>query len=106
MGKGYGYEIYQVYMDLFPKVTMRSVYYQLRKGVTLGEFEIESVKTEKGNYSWGPEAEKIYYKLGKNAKAKIEDRIKSYFSDDRQTAQAAEQPHKEQPSKEQPKSDV
>jgi hypothetical protein len=80
MGKGYGYEIYQAYVDLFPKVTMRSIYYQLRKGAALGEFEIESVKTEKGDYSWGPEAEKTYYKLGKNAKAKIDERIKEYFS--------------------------
>jgi hypothetical protein len=80
MGKGYGYEIYQAYVDIFPKVTMRSVYYQLRKGVSLGEFEIESVKTEKGDYSWGPDAEKIYYKLGKNGKPKIDERIKEYFS--------------------------
>jgi len=100
MGRGYGYEIYQAYMDLFPKVTMRSVYYQLRKGVALGEFEIESVRTEKGDYSWGPEAEKIYYKLGKNAKAQIEDRVKTYFLNAGQAAQAAEPLPKEPLSKE------
>jgi len=79
MGRGYGYEVYQAYVDIFPKVTMRSVYYQLRKGVDLGELEIESVKVEKGDYSWGADAEKTYYKLGKNAQPKGEQRIKEYL---------------------------
>lgn len=86
MGKGYGYEIYRAYVDIFPKVTMRSVYYQLRKGVALSELEIESVKTEKGDYSWGPDAEKTYYMLGKNAKPKGEERIKSYLEQKKQEA--------------------
>lgn len=79
MKKGYGYEIYRAYVDIFPKVTMRSVYYQLRKGVDLGEFEIESVKTEKGDYSWGADAEKTYYMLGKNSKPRGEERIRLYL---------------------------
>jgi len=32
MKQGYGYEIYKVYVAIFPKVTMRSIYYHLRKG--------------------------------------------------------------------------
>lgn len=77
--KGYGYDIYKVYRAVFPKITIRSVYYQLRKGVQLGEFKVERVSKEKGNYSWGSEAEKIYYELGPDAKPKIEKRIKEYL---------------------------
>ncbi len=79
LGKGYGYDIYKIYRDLFPKVTMRSIYYHLRKGVSLGEFKVAKVEKVKGDYSWGPEAEKIYYELGDKAKPKIDERVKQYF---------------------------
>lgn len=79
LGKSYGYDIYKVYRTVLPKITMRSVYYQLRKGVELGEFRIERVSKEKGNYSWGSEAEKVYYKLGPNAKPRGDKRIKEYL---------------------------
>jgi hypothetical protein len=77
--KAYGYDLYRDYCELFPKVTMRLIYYHLRKGSALKEFELETVKLEKGNYSWGGEAEKKYYKLGPKANPKIDKRIKSYF---------------------------
>ena len=67
LGKGYGYNIYKHYIEIFPKVTMRSIYYHLKKGVELGEFKIEKIENEKGDYSWGEMAEKIYYVLGDNA---------------------------------------
>ena len=76
---GYGYDLYRVYLALFPKVTLRSIYYHLRKGIELGEFEIEKIEKEKGNYSWGETAEKIYYKLGKSAGPKGDERIKKYI---------------------------
>ena len=79
LGKGYGYDIYKIYVDVFPKVTMRSIYYHLRKGVDLGVFEIENITMERGDYSWGESAQKIYYKLGKDAKPKGEERIKKYL---------------------------
>ena len=79
LGKSYGYDIYKVYRAVFPKITMRSVYYQLRKGVELGEFKVERVSKEKGNYSWGSEAEKTYYKLGPNAKPRGDKRIREYL---------------------------
>ena len=41
---------------------------------------LESVKLEKGDYSWGEAAEKKYYKLGANAKPKGEKRVKDYFA--------------------------
>ena len=79
MKKGYGYDIYKMYVKLFPKVTMRSIYYHLRKGVSLGEIRIENVQVEKGEYSWGGEVEKTYYSLGKNAMPKEQERIREFF---------------------------
>ena len=76
--KAYGYEIYKHYVAIFPKVTLRSIYYHLKKGVSLGEFMVNKIEKEKGDYSWGSEAEKIYYSLGANAKPAGNDRVKSY----------------------------
>ena len=58
---------------------MRSIYYHLKKGLALEEFKIDQIKQEKGDYSWGATAEKIYYALGKNAKPKIDERVKRYL---------------------------
>ena len=77
--EGYGYDIYKIYINVFPKVTMRSVYYHLKKGVELGEFKVKRIKAEKGEYSWGGEAEKTYYCLGSNAKPKMNKRVKEYL---------------------------
>ena len=79
MKQGYGYEIYKVYIAIFPKVTMRSIYYHLKKGTALGEFKVDKIEKEKGNYSWGGEAEKIYYALGDNAKPTGNEKAKEYF---------------------------
>ncbi|MBL7051204.1 hypothetical protein ISS04_03515 [Candidatus Woesearchaeota archaeon] len=79
MGNGYGYDIYKIYMDIFPKVTMRSIYYHLRKGLELGEFKIHKAGNEKGDYSWGSEAEKVYYSLGNGAKPFGKENVKEYF---------------------------
>lgn len=74
--QGYGYDIYRIYKEVFPAVTLRSIYYHLRKGVQLEEFKIQKVKQEKGDYSWGKSAEKIYYILGPNAKPTALDNVK------------------------------
>jgi hypothetical protein len=58
---------------------MRSIYYHLRKGVDLNEFKVSKVEKEKGEYSWGPEAEKIYYSLENNAKPVGNEKAKEYF---------------------------
>lgn len=79
MKQGYGYEIYKAYIAIFPKVTMRSIYYHLKKGTALGEFKVDKIEKEKGNYSWGGEAEKIYYVLGDNAKPTGNEKAKEYF---------------------------
>ena len=79
LGKAYGYEIYKVYREIFPKVTLRVMYYHLAKGVNLGEFRKNKVIVESGEYSWGTSAEKIYYTLGKNAAPKGDARVKDFF---------------------------
>ena len=78
--KAYGYEIYKIYTAIFPKVTLRSIYYHLKKGVDLGEFQVNKIEKEKGDYSWGGEAEKIYYALGPNAKPQIDLKVEEYLS--------------------------
>lgn len=79
MKKAYGYELYKAYVRIFPKVTLRVIYYHLKKGIALGEFIVSTIEKEKGNYSWGSEAEKIYYGLGPNAKPTLNERVKEYF---------------------------
>ena len=78
-GQAYGYDLYKDYCALFPPVTLRVIYYHLKKGVALNEFKLEIIKMEKGNYSWGGEAEKKYYVLGPNASPKMDKRVKAYF---------------------------
>lgn len=79
MKKAYGYELYAVYRELYPKITLRLIYYHLKKGVSLGEFKVQKVVSEKGDYSWGPEAEKVYYILGQSAKPKGDSRVGKYL---------------------------
>ncbi|MBN1792257.1 hypothetical protein JW826_01075 [Candidatus Woesearchaeota archaeon] len=78
--KAYGYELYKHYASIYPKATMRVIYYHLKKGAATGEFEVEAIKKEEGKYSWGSHAEKIYYRLGKHAKAKGDKRVDEYFT--------------------------
>ena len=79
LGKGYGYDIYKAYRDIFPSVTMRSIYYHLNKGVETEEFKIDEVKKEEGSYSWGNIVTKTYYALGAKAKPIILPEAKEYF---------------------------
>jgi DNA-binding PadR family transcriptional regulator len=78
-GEMYGYDIYRVYREIFPSITLRSIYYHLRKGVSTGEFIVKEVRKEKGDFSWGAETEKIYYALGPKAQPKGDQRVKDYF---------------------------
>ena len=79
MGKGYGYEIYKNYRELFPKAAQRSIYYHLKKGTQLGEFELHGVVTSQGQYSWGRVSEKVIYKLGPNGMPKGDERVRKFF---------------------------
>ncbi len=77
LGSAYGYQLSKLYQQIFAPATRRVIYYHLRKGIDLGEFEIDRVEHEKGDFSWGTVAEKTYYKLGKNAKPRGDQRIKA-----------------------------
>lgn len=79
MGQGYGYEIHKIYCELFPRCTREVVYYHLRIGVKLGQFIIEKVVSEQGDYSWGRMVEKTYYKLGPEANPRANYEIHEYF---------------------------
>ncbi len=79
MGRAYGYDLYKVYSDIFPSITMRLVYYHLGKGVSLGEFKVDKVEKETGDFSWGSVVEKTYYTLGDNAQVKGSSKVMSYF---------------------------
>ena len=59
---------------------MRSIYYHLKKGVETGELVVKKVEREKGEYSWGEYAEKIYYSLGPQAKPSTNNRVKDFLS--------------------------
>jgi len=80
---GSGYDTYKIYKAVYPKATMRSIYYHLKKGVETKEFKVEKIEKVKGDYSWGPEAEKIYYSLGPNAKPMIDQKVKEYLEQDK-----------------------
>ncbi|MBN2457788.1 hypothetical protein JXB31_01510 [Candidatus Woesearchaeota archaeon] len=77
LGEGYGYDIYRIYKQVFPKCTSEVIYYHLRKGAKIGEFQVNEIKKERGDYSWGSVAEKIYYVLGPEAKPRINNNIKN-----------------------------
>ena len=81
LGKGHGYEIYKIYVHLFPKTTLRSIYYNLRKGVQTGEFRVLKVAHTKGDYSWGGSVEHIYYALGDQAQPMALERIEQYLKE-------------------------
>ena len=74
----YAYQVCKIYKEIFPKVSTRVIYYHLKKGEQLKEFEVDKIVKEKGDFSWGSEAEKIYYKLGPDAKPTMDTRVKDY----------------------------
>jgi len=77
--QGYGYQISKIYLELFPKVTQRSIYHHLRMGVKTKELIVQEVKQEQGDYSWGSTVEKIIYALGPGAQPVGEKRVKEYM---------------------------
>lgn len=77
--KAYGYELHKIYKQIFPSCTREVIYYHLKKGVTIGEFVMEEIKEEKGDYSWGTVVEKKYYKLGPKAEPRGDPRVKEFF---------------------------
>lgn len=78
-GEMHGYEIAKHYLKIYPKASARAIYYSLSKGVKSGHFKIAKVEKQKGNYSWGPEAQRVYYSLGELAKPLGDTKAKKYF---------------------------
>lgn len=74
------YDAYKHYISIFGKISQRNIYYQLQKGNDIGIFEIEDVTNEKGNYSWGDSARKVYYKLSKDATPQIDKKVIDFFN--------------------------
>jgi len=71
----YGYDIYKIYKEVFEKdVLLRSIYYNLKKGVELGEIVIVDVRPEIGEFTWGNQSERVYYTLGPYAKFDIKSK--------------------------------
>ena len=62
-GPLWGYEIYKKYVKKYGKITRKNIYYNLKKGVELGEIKLVDIKHEEGSYSWGNSAEKKYYDI-------------------------------------------
>lgn len=79
-GRDYGYNIYKLYCKIFPPVSMRVVYYHLNKGVELGVFRAERVKSEGERFSWGDSAIKVYYTLGASAMPLGMQEVQGFFS--------------------------
>jgi len=73
LNASYGYEVYKAYKTVFGPVKMRTVYYNLQKGVMLNEFMINDIKREVGNYTWGNETERVYYSNGPFAEMALLD---------------------------------
>ena len=69
MREAYGYELYKKYKGVFPeRISMRSVYYHLTKGVDLNIFNIKEIQEVKGEYSWGDGTKRVIFTLGPAAK--------------------------------------
>ncbi|MDO8642782.1 MAG: hypothetical protein Q7R76_04325 [Candidatus Woesearchaeota archaeon] len=80
LGSASGYDIYKVHRELFPKCTLRLMYYHLKKGVVLGEFIVDKIQKVEGTYSWGPLTEKKMYAIGPKAHPNPEKRVKEYIT--------------------------
>jgi hypothetical protein len=78
-GRAFGYELAKIYNEIFPKCTARVVYYHLKKGQQLGEFKVNKVISEEGNFSWGSTVERIYYELDEKSSPQIKDCVKEFF---------------------------
>ena len=75
----HGYELYKIYKELYPPVTLRLIYYHLKKGIDTSEFKVYKVDKKIGDYSWGGTSKNIIYTLGPGANPMIEPRVKLYL---------------------------
>ncbi|MGM5480042.1 MAG: hypothetical protein ACQESC_01120 [Nanobdellota archaeon] len=71
------YDIYSHYKVLFAKTSMRNVYYQCERGVSLEVFDKKTVE-EKGSFSWGSVSRKVYYSLNAKDGVNPDSRVFEY----------------------------
>ena len=74
--QAYAYELYKHYKKVFGPVSIRSVYYNLTKGKDIGVFEIKEIQKVEGDFSWGPQAQRIVFGLTDKAQPKQDLKIK------------------------------
>ena len=77
LGPSYGYDLYKQYRKACGQVSLRSIYYHLKKGQELGLFKPMSIEKKKGNFSWGSVVERRLFGLTKKAKPKGDTKIKA-----------------------------
>ncbi|MBT3940930.1 hypothetical protein HOD83_02380 [Candidatus Woesearchaeota archaeon] len=66
--EAYGYDLYKKYCKVYDKkISMRSIYYHLNKGVELGVFNLKEIRDVKGDFSWGSGVKQVIFQLGVNA---------------------------------------
>ena len=100
--KLHGYRTYLIYKKLFPKVTMRAIYYHLKKGVALKELKVAEIRKEKGNYSWGGEVERIYYELGEKARPSGNQQVAEHFKGLREARKQTQEENQAQEERDSP----
>jgi DNA-binding PadR family transcriptional regulator len=80
MEKSHAYEIAKTYKKVFGPISIRSVYYNLKKGQELGIFEVKEIQKVEGNFSWGSTAQRICYGLTDKAEPKINLKLKDIIT--------------------------
>jgi hypothetical protein len=75
----HGYDLYKIYKELYKPVTMRLIYYHMKKGLDTGEFRVYKIDKKVGTYSWGGTSENILYELGIKANPMIEPHVKIFW---------------------------
>ena len=80
LDKAHAYELYKHYKKVFGPVSIRSIYYNLTKGKDLGVFEIKEIQKVEGNFSWGPQAQRIIFSLTDKAEPKQDTKVKQALS--------------------------
>ena len=69
----YGYEIYKVYKEVYGDVLLRSIYYNLKKALEEGSIEVKKVVGVLGDFTWGPETDRVYYVVKKDVEMSKEE---------------------------------
>lgn len=62
-GPAYGYEIFKKYRSRHGNISMRLIYYHLKRGESEGLFEIGEIREMTGDFSWGVSSRRKYYQL-------------------------------------------